>query len=109
MEVTLVHPQNPDGKVVVTNQIQYDAFKSRGFVDVKTDKKDDLEAAQTPALRAHPTADASKETPEQQEQATEKKVADSAPEANKVVRTKSDEKDSEAKSEAKNASRKETK
>lgn len=60
MEVTLVHPDNEDQKVKVTNQIQYDAFKARGFVDVAEDKKKDLKAAQTPSLQAKPEADASK-------------------------------------------------
>lgn len=61
MEVTLVHPDNKDGKVVVTNQIQYDAFKARGFVDVKESESKDLKAAKTSGLQAKPEADASKD------------------------------------------------
>lgn len=61
MEVTMFHPDNKEGKVVVTNQIQYDAFKARGFVDAK--EKDSKEAAETPGLQAKPTADASKDEP----------------------------------------------
>lgn len=71
MEVTLVHPDNKDGKVVVTNQIQYDAFKARGFVDVAEKESKDLKAAETQGLKAHPMADASKETPFNQKKADE--------------------------------------
>lgn len=71
MEVTLVHPENKDQKVLVKNKIQYDAFLARGFVQAAEDEKKDVKAAQSPALKANPTADASKDEPQKERPAND--------------------------------------
>lgn len=67
MEVTLVHPKNKDQKVVVTNQVQYDAFKKQGFVDVPN-KKSDVKEAQSKPLATKPEDAAQKSVEESKKQ-----------------------------------------
>lgn len=67
MEVTMYHPDNKEGKVLVTSAQQYAGYIKMGFVDAPEKGKDDLKAASTPALKAEPTADASKDVPEGQD------------------------------------------
>lgn len=64
MEVTMVHPDNKEQKVVVAHEQQYTAYKKMGFEDVPEKQKDNLKAAKTPAVKVEPAVDAPKETPE---------------------------------------------
>lgn len=72
MEVTLVHPDDKETKVVATHPVQVAAFKGRGFVEeselVDLEKDADEEVKEVEKLRAE-LAEAQKKTEEAEKRA----------------------------------------